>query len=389
MSQPKFDPKTAPVAGNSYADKAAFNKEFNAVVLKLGEAGVALQGKFDWRMVTAYWNPKGFDFTCNDWRRLHDVASRSSRLGFDPVDMPGFDPWKQAGVKSVGFTQKGKPPLAHLDIAIDRPGLCRVYILSQGDERRIDALKRSKAITARDSDVFKEVYKRLLAFGVDLDYHIGSNLTALRTRLDGINFVPKDHNALMKALTEAKYPGGDKLFAPGSRSARGHLPLSLSYLATDGTGFRQIWRPQGSDRVVAKSGGPSVNPKFSAHFGDSRNLPDLSALHCAVSKYMCNIHIDEMGFVMADAKGNVLTDPDALRHILVELLWKTNLQGKLPFWALDRVNFDIVSSPQHFSRVGVGIDVVQSKRWQATIRGSCSVDGSMECSGTVNIGARF
>jgi hypothetical protein len=33
------------------------------------------------------------------------------------------------------------------------------------------------------------------------------------------------------------------------------------------------------------------------------------------------------------------------------------LQGRLPFWALDHVNFIIPSSPNDFSRVGVSIDV--------------------------------
>jgi hypothetical protein len=103
-----------------------------------------------------------------------------------------------------------------------------------------------------------------------------------------------------------------------------------------------------------------MNARFSV--GDFRNLPDLSPIHGAISPRLCNIHIDEMGFVLADEKGNAIYDPDALRHILVELVWKANLQGKLPFWALDRINLHIASSPLAFSRVGIGVDVKKSKR---------------------------
>ena len=389
MAVPPFDPMNAPIAKNSAADIAATSAKLNAVILKLREAGVQLAGNFKWRMAgEPYWNPVGFDFMCSDWQRLHDVASKSRRLGFDLADMPGYDPWLRAGIKSVGFTQIGKPPLVHLDIAINRPGLCRMYILTQAHERRLDNLKRAKVVTARDTDVFKEIYKRVLALGLDLDFHIGSHLEAGRSRLEGINFVAKNHQVLIDALTTLTYPGGGKVFAAGSKSMSGHLPLQLSYKATEGTGFRQIWWAPRPDQPV---GQPSadMNARFSANFGDSRNLPDLSSLHCAVSPTLCNIHIDEMGFVLADEKGNVIVNPDALRHILVELLWKTNLQGKLPFWALDRINFDIASSPLAFSRAGVGVDVVQSKRLKVSLRGSCAIDGAMECSGTVTFGRSF
>jgi hypothetical protein len=389
MAVKPFDPMNAPVARNTASDKAAMMAELNKVILKLREAGVQLQGQFKWRMTgEPYWNPVGFDFMCDDWQRLHDAAAKSSRLGFDIIDMPGTDPWLRAGIQSVGFTQIGKPPFIHLDIAVNRPGLCRIYILTQARERRIDNLKRAKVVTARDTDVFKEIYKRVLAIGLDLDLHIGSHLEAGRSRLEGINFVAKNHQLLMDGLTALTYPGGAKVFAPGSKLMAGHLPLQLSYKATEGTGFRQIWYAPRPDQPVGQPAA-DMDARFSAHFGDSRNLPDLSSIHCAISPTLCNIHIDEMGFVLADEKGNAIVDPDALRHILVELLWKTNLQGKLPFWALDRINFDIASSPLAFSRMGIGVDVKQSKRLKVSLRGSCAVDGAMECSGTVTVGRGF
>ena len=132
-----------------------------------------------------------------------------------------------------------------------------------------------------------------------------------------------------------------------------------------------------------------MDAKASARFGDSPNAPDLTSLHWAVSKRMCNVHIDQMGFVVRDSNGNIIVDPDALRHIFVELLWKTSLQGKLPFWALDNVNFVIPSSANDFSRIGVSVDVAKFGRVSIELNGTCSIDGTMDASGTLTLGGRF
>jgi hypothetical protein len=73
----------------------------------------------------------------------------------------------------------------------------------------------------------------------------------------------------------------------------------------------------------------------------------------------------------------------------VELLWKTDLQGKLPFWALDHINFVIPSSPNDFSRVGVSVDVAQFGRLNIALSGTCSTDGKMETAGTLTLGFKF
>ena len=388
LDVPPFDPYNAPQIKLTDKERAQIQAQMNSIVLKLRDAGLQFYGNFRMRDVQPFWGPTGFEFYCDDWKRLHDAASRASGLGYEPMDMPGNDLWPKYGVLSAGFTQKGKPPLVHLDIATNKPGLCRLYLLTHTQERKVDALRRAKVVTAKDTDVYKEIYRRVLSIGVDLDFHIKDHLTAGRLRLDGINFVANDHKKLIQALTDVTYPGGAKVFAPGSKMSRGHLPLSLSYLATDGIGFRQIWYVGTVTRPLQPPPA-SIDPKFSAQFGDSKNGPDLSALHCAVSPQICNIHIDEMGFVMADAQGKPIVDPDALRHILVELVWKTNLQGKLPFWALDRVNFDIVSSPLEYARAGVGFDVVQTKRVKATLRGTCAIDDPMDCAGTVTVSVDF
>ena len=120
MTPRPFNPDTAPKVRLTGEDRSAISADMNKVALKLHEAGIQLYGFYKIHDLVPYWNPLGFDFMCDNWQQLLNAADRAPRLGFDLIDMPGFDNWLQAGVKSVGFTQIGKPPLVHLDIAIDR-----------------------------------------------------------------------------------------------------------------------------------------------------------------------------------------------------------------------------------------------------------------------------
>ncbi len=394
MSDPNDAPKFDPNATHPKVDMTReINKELSKVEHKLREAGVTLAG-LKWKMVASYWNPVGFDFTTDDWKRLQDAADKSTNLGMHQIDMPGYDPWAKAGIKSVGFTRIGAPPYVHLDIAIDRPGLCRVYIIPRGPVLTRDALARAAAARLEKNGVYRKIAHRLATFDppILLDDHIGSKLEARKTILDGINFVANDHQALLQALRDAKDSGRKPAFAEGFKEDFKHLPLSLSYLATDGTGFREIWRPHLSHRPLnmpeARSG-PSPDPDFGSLFGPSFNSQDVSSLHCAVSPRGCNIHIDEIGFVMEDGDGNLIVNPNALAHILNELVVKTNLRGKLPNWALDRFNFHVASSPLQFSGWGASFDVVQRKNVRVTIRGSCRFLGGFSHAETVNLGWRF
>ena len=392
MAPKPFDPNTAPKVVMTGEERAAIQKDMNNLALRLrAAAGIALY-EYQIHDLVPYWNPFGFDFKAARWRELLKAANEANGLGFDPINMPGVDMWLKGNIMSNGFTQIGKSPHVHLDIATNRPGQCRLYLLNDGTSRRLDTLRRAVVVSERQSDVFKKIYQRMEGLGIDLDDHIDSNLKAGRLVLDGINFVAKDHKRLLAALTELKYPAGDKVFFRGAKSARGHFAADVSFLATDGIGFRQIWQTFPAERPIAApnaANSPAMDPKHSARFGDSQNLPDLTSVHCAVSERMCNIHIDEMGFVITDASGTRIVDPDALRHIFVELLWKTDLQGKLPFWALDDINFVIPSSPNDFSRVGVSIDVAKFGRVNIALNGSCSTEGKMETSGTLTLGFKF
>src|SRR4051794_12944199 len=89
--------------------------------------------------------------------------------------------------------------------------------------------------------------------------------------------------------SRAKDLSGEKAFAEGSMHDPRHWALRLSFTATHGIGFREIWRPHLSDRPLSIADGrnglypPQWNSRFSANFGDSMQLPDLSSLHCGIS----------------------------------------------------------------------------------------------------------
>ncbi len=250
MTLKPFDPNTAPMAVMTGDERRAIQKEMNDLALRLHDATGIVLYEYKIHDLVPYWNPFGFDFKAAGWRELLKAANESKALGFDPINMPGTDVWLQGNVMSEGFTQIGQSPHVHLDISTNRPGLCRLYLLNDGTTRRLDTLRRAKVVSARQTEVFKKIYARMEGLGVDLDEHIDSHLEAGRLILDGINFVAKDHNRLLDALTNLKYPGGDTVFFRGARSARGHFVGNVSYLATEGIGFRQIWQTFPGERPI-------------------------------------------------------------------------------------------------------------------------------------------
>ena len=220
MAPKPFDPNTAPKAVMTGEERAGIQKEMNNLALRLRDAAGIILYEYKIHDLVPYWNPFGFDFKAARWRELLKAANEANGLGFDPINMPGADMWLRGNIMSNGFTQIGKSPHVHLDIATNRPGQCRLYLLDDGTSRRVDSLRRAAIVSERQSDVFKKIYQRMEGLGIDLDHHIGSHLEAGRLVLDGINFVAKDHKRLLTALTELKYPAGDKVFFRGARSAR-------------------------------------------------------------------------------------------------------------------------------------------------------------------------
>jgi hypothetical protein len=96
-----------------------------------------------------------------------------------------------------------------------------------------------------------------------------------------------------------------------------------------------------------------------------------------------------MGFVMTGVNGDLIVDPDFLRHTVIELLWKTDARKKLPNWVVDHFNFILPSSYNNFNRIGLSIDWNLSKYASVSLSGTCALHGAFQCSANVSISGQF
>jgi hypothetical protein len=369
-------------------------KELVQVTVMLHEAGINLHHEFKPKFLEFYMKPVvGFDFTSDRWKDLQNAAKRNRKLLDHPINMPGKDPWLKKGILAESFSRRDKIPYVHLDVALNRPGLCRAYIVPKG--ATVTTSKAGFTVeTMENKPTFDAIESSLRGFEpkIYLKEHIGAKLRAKRNTLDGVDFMPRDYDELVQALMAAKDWSGKKAFEPGSKGGRGHFPLHTSYAATEGLGLRGIWRPHQSHRPLPTpdaSRDPVWDHGHSAYFGNSYNRQDFRSLHCDLSPSKCNIHIDQIGFVMEDANGNVIIDPDSVAHFVNELMVKSKLQGKVPNWALDRFEFHLPSSLLNFSRWGASFDLIRRGNLRLTIRGSCSILGGFSHAETITLGWQF
>jgi hypothetical protein len=144
--------------------------------------------------------------------------------------------------------------------------------------------------------------------------------------------------------------------------------LDISYLATHGHGFREIWSgPQLDSRPLSRSDlgqgrfAPLWDKRFGGQFGaagtgDKRM--DLTSVHVALSDEICNIHIDDVGFVLRGLDGQGAMDPDAIQHLTNELLWKTYLAPHISKWLGDHLTLDLPSSRTGYRpMIGLTLDL--------------------------------
>ena len=275
---------------------------------------------------------------------------------------------------------------------------------------------------AMSSDVFLKIQARLRNFNppILVEQHIVDDPIALkklaadnkepieakRTILGGIDFVVKNREDLLIALKIAKN-GTEKAFVQGgtrSEDWKEHWALALSFLATNGVGFREPWRLFLNDRSLRISDArprlrdnPEMDDRFSANFANEIKL-NFSALHASVAEFgslksprtMCNVHVDETGIAMASLDNKVTITPSFLPHLVNELLFKTKLEGKVPDWFIDRFNLNIFSPDQGYSKVGVSFDLAKGTMYRWTISGSWGLagHGGFEWSGTTSLSGR-
>jgi hypothetical protein len=109
---------------------------------------------------------------------------------------------------------------------------------------KADAMRTAQLTKAMDNPVYKEIARRLANCNppVILDDHIAKILRISDTTLDGVNFVARDYKKLKKVLIDAKDGAGSPFFAHATLEDLDHWALKASFMATDGTGFREIFR---------------------------------------------------------------------------------------------------------------------------------------------------
>jgi hypothetical protein len=269
------------------------------------------------------------------------------------------------------------------------------------------------------TDTYRKIAARLAMFRPQIDltkYFAGANpdvrlydekpyireqlknygVAAATNTLDGVTFLAKDWEGLITALRIAKTADGFDAFAEGrSPEKPAHWALDLSMAATIGKGFREIWRPQLSDRPLSTRDLPGRHgfglgrdrgqwsDAYSAQFGKDPQPLDITSLHFAVAGDRVNVHIDETGFVFEGADGALTVGPNFGHHAGNELFWKTSLP--LPRWAAEHIDLILPNSANDFSRVGISVDMYRRKDLRVTVTGSCGIFGGFECSGTVSI----
>jgi hypothetical protein len=186
---------------------------------------------------------------------------------------------------------------------------------------------------------------------VDITKHIKQGtLRVANNTLDGITFEAVDPADLEAELGgRMKLPGARKSPKPGEGAlsfdtTRGprpanasmtsmkedpkHWALKASFGATVGEGFREQWQPPPQPRPALLPLTPYGSQRISLGFGETGKRLTFTALHAAVAASVCNIHIDERGFVVKTPEGAVVT-PTFWGHLANELLLKTKFRDWL------------------------------------------------------------
>lgn len=200
---------------------------------------------------------------------------------------------------------------------------------------------------------------------------------AHRNVLDGIDFIVEDREKLLVAIQDAK-AGSRAAFVKGSSNGwKEHWPLTLSFLATDGVGFREIFRPRINDRPLDTM----TTFRFDTRVGRDVSI-DISALHLAVAQFStlghvrCNAHIDRLTVTLGGIEDDVQISPSVFSHLINELLFKTKLEGKLPDWILDTFDFSLLNPDEGFLNAGVVAHIINKPKFKWTLNFSVGLNNN-------------
>ena len=222
-----------------------------------------------------------------------------------------------------------------------------------------------------------------------------------KTNLIGITFPPKNFQVLLDVFRSALTQRGETAFhyhplkpTPGGGKINNFLDkaeqfvtlnwLSLSYDQTTvgltkaaeerAWGFREIADSHNTEVSPIEAAGRNTysgENRHSVRFGQSPGAyarkVDITSLHVALTPAACNIHIDNVGFVLRGPRSVVGLDPDFIQHIINELVWKTILRDAIlgkygesakGLWAIDHLSLMLPSSDNRYApTAGVKLDL--------------------------------
>lgn len=222
-----------------------------------------------------------------------------------------------------------------------------------------------------------------------------------KTTLIGITFLPKNFQGLYEAFRGALNTRGENAFhyhalkpAPGGGKISAILDkteqlvflnwLGLSYDQTKvgltkaaeqrAWGFREIADTYNTELGPLEAAGRnkySGENRHTLRFGQApaayARKVDITSLHVALTPAACNIHIDNVGFVLRGPRSVVGLDADFLQHLVNELGWKTIARDALvekygetskAVWAVDHVDVILPSSDTRYAPMaGLKLDL--------------------------------
>jgi hypothetical protein len=289
-------------------------------------------------------------------------------------------------------------------------------------------------VPSTNTSTWDTIANRLLKFspsiplGEFIDLEAQKTIKVFGYTSEGVTFSLSKPNRdeLLRLLRQAKTESGKKAFEEGRWKGAAHAAkgavrdlasgvtgrvsednwaMNISFKATKGIGFREIWYLELSERQLRMKHAwaprleqPPLDPQFTGLFSAPNESIDLSSLHWAITDINpdtgraeeCNIHIDQVGVTANLGSGAAIT-PDLAYHTLVELAFRTGLKGILPDEVLQSVNFILPSSHENYA-LNFGVEVTPYRRDDLSLsfRGLCShSDKGWGCSATVNLKGTF
>lgn len=230
--------------------------------------------------------------------------------------------------------------------------------------------------------VANQILQRLQDVKICLTPFLDSDVEGLDSTLKGILFKCKHLPTIKQAFDGATdYLGRIAFYYNGQYSSgkilrelirNAPVLLDMSYAATDGYGYREIrdmpiLPSLSSFRPVRQSA--AFNSRFG--FDDEQEVHfEVTSVHAALAEKICNVHIDDVGFVMRGPSGAFLTldfgqhaaDELGLKDKLAPLLGRGigrmfRVDGKeVGNWIARNINLELPSH-RHAYRKGIGVSV--------------------------------